>query len=69
MPLTPPEPAGARPFFADDREFALWLIAHPDRSSAEEKAWLDERLSNNSFRLWVGLAVENSDEAPQEARR
>ena len=59
---------GARPHFDDDREFALWLRAHPELSSAEEKAWLDERLSSNSFRLWIGLPVEDSGDARWKAR-
>lgn len=60
---------GERPHFADDREFALWLLQHPDDSNAEEKAWLDERLTSNSFRLWIGITRENSEEVRRKARR
>jgi len=65
--LAPPAPEGARPVDASDCDFALWLIAHPEKASAEEKAWLDEKLSSNSFRLWVGLDVEDP-ETRQKAR-
>ncbi len=65
--LTPPALEGDRPFFPTDRDFALWLIAHPEQSNAKEKAWLDEKLSSNSFRLWVGLTVENSDDKRRKA--
>ena len=66
--LAPPAPEGARPYFATDREFAIWLMAHPEQQSAEDKAWLDERLSSNSFRLLIGLTVEDS-ETRRKARR
>ena len=43
------------PVFADDREYALWLIDDLGRTGAHDRAWLAERLTSPTFRLWLDL--------------
>lgn len=52
-PPSEPEPApdpGARPTFADDVAWAVWLAAHPDRATARDRAVLRDELKHPHWR-------------------
>lgn len=44
-----------RPFFKDSKDYALWILDHPDEADPEELAEIQQKLRKNSlYRTWLG---------------
>lgn len=56
-----PQDPDRRPFFKDGKEFALWILEHPDKADAEELLDIQTRLRKDPlYRTWLGLEDEAS---------
>lgn len=47
--------ATGRPYFADDKEYAEWVMANPDKADDQDRAWLAKKMESKTFRLWLGI--------------
>lgn len=59
LPEPEPQPTPSerrRPFFKDGKDYALWILGHPDEADPEELAEIRQRLRKDSlYRTWLGL--------------
>jgi putative transposase len=63
-----PEDPQRRPFFQDGKDFALWILAHPDRADPEELADIETRLRKDPlYRTWLGREDEDATSASASA--
>jgi len=57
-----------RPFFKDGKEYALWILEHPDQADPEERSEIRDRLKKDAlYRTWLGLEDEGSAAASASA--
>ena len=55
-------------FFKDGKEYALWILEHPDQADPEERSEIRDRLKKDAlYRTWLGLEDEGSAAASASA--
>ena len=55
-----------RPTFADDREYARWLIEHPEQRDERDAAWLKDQLRRWNFRTLIEISDEEAKTLTEE---
>jgi putative transposase len=62
LAIVAPDPAtwNGRPIFQSDAEYLAWMKANPEAVTADDQAWLTERLQSRSWRMLHGFEDVNA---------
>jgi hypothetical protein len=61
VPAPPPPSENGRPCFTNDKDWARWVMANPEKATEADNERLRQRLESFDFRLMLGIKSDDVD--------